>query len=472
MPKQTLGTKLETKTALKNVVILNSTLLELPVLQLEEKIQEELEENPFLEASDGIENEDIVQARKEQIEEKKEKEFKDLIKTFSNYDSEYSDEGSGDDEDSGDREFGQAYQRTLRDSLYDQISENFLNELDSEIATYIVDNLDEDGFFKVELEMVKNEFPEATERTILRVLKTIQRFEPVGIASRDTRECLIVQLRSRELYLEDTYIVLKDHYDDLVNKRYAQIMKKTGIEHEQMQEIIEEIKSLNPKPGGSKSAELWENTEPQSLSITPDFIVKEVEGKFEVILNNASIPNLSINKQFESIYLSKNPKTGAKDYVKKKIESAKWFINAVHQRRNTLKHVMESIVKIQREFFLYGPDRLKPMILKDVADDIGMDIATISRSVKDKYADTDFGIFELKYFFSERSATSRGEDVSTTVIKDRIGDMIFLEDKRKPLSDQEISDILAEEGYTAARRTVQKYREELGFPISRMRKEL
>jgi len=461
-------TKLETK--LEPAVILRSALLELPVLQLEEKIQEELEENPFLETVEGIENEDGAEERKEKEIQKKEKEFVDLVKTFSDYDSEYSDSGDGEDSEEG--EYEQGYQRTLRDSLYDQINENFLTQTDSEIATYIVDNLDEDGFFKVDLELLKIEFPDASEKTILRVLKTVQKFDPVGIASRDTRECLIVQLRSRELYLEDTYIVLKDHYEDLVNKRYSVIMKKTGIEQEQMQEIVEEVRSLNPKPGSSRTIELWENAEPQAISITPDFIIKEVEGKFEVILNNASIPNLNINKQFESIYLSKNPKAEAKDYVKKKIESAKWFINAVHQRRTTLKRVMESIVKLQREFFLYGPDKLKPMILKEVAEDINMDIATISRATKDKYVDTDFGVLELKYFFSEKSHTAEGEDVSTRIVKERIRDIITIEDKRHPLSDQLISDMLTEEGFTAARRTVQKYREEMDFPPARLRKEL
>jgi RNA polymerase sigma-54 factor len=340
------------------------------------------------------------------------------------------------------------------------------------VAEYIIDNLDEDGFFKVDLELVRSEFPESSEKMILRILKTIQKFEPVGIAARDTRECLIVQLRSRDLYLEDTYVVLRDHYEDLVNKRYVQIMKKTGIEQEQMQEIIDEVRSLNPKPGSSKTVELWESAGEDSVSITPDLIVKEIDDKFEVMLNNASVPNLFINKKFEEIYLSKNPNAGAKDYVKKKIESAKWFINAVHQRRDTLKRVMESIVKLQRPFFLFGPDKIKPMILKDVAEDIQMDIATVSRATKEKYVDTDFGVFEIKYFFSERSHTSEGEDVSTRVIKERIRDIITIEDKRKPLSDQFISDMLAEEGYTAARRTVQKYREELGFPVARLRKEL
>jgi RNA polymerase sigma-54 factor len=469
MLKQTLKPVLKNEMALKSAVILNSTLLELPMLQLEQRIKEELEENPFLEASDGIETDNGEDAQKKKEDETKEEEFRELVQTFSDYDEEYSESYA---EETDEREFQQAYTKTLRDSLHEQAQEYFFSQTEGMVAEYIIDNLDEDGFFKVDFELVRSEFPEASEKLILRILKTIQKFEPVGIAARDTRETLMVQLRSRDLYLEDTYIVLRDHYDDLVNKRYSVIMKKTGIEHEQMQEIIEEVRSLNPKPGSSKTVELWENADEGSMSITPDLIVSEVEGKFEVMLNNASVPNLFINKKFEEIYLSKNPDEGAKGYVKKKIESAKWFINAVYQRRETLKRVMESIVKIQRPFFLFGPDKIKPMILKDVAEDIGMDIATVSRATKDKYVDTDFGVFEIKYFFTERSHTSEGEDVSTRVIKERIRDIIAIEDKRKPLSDQFISDMLVEEGYTAARRTVQKYREELGIPVARLRKEL
>jgi len=469
MLKQTLNAKTELSTKLEPAVILRSALLELPVLQLEERIREELEENPFIDASDGLETaEEGSDVSNQNEEDKKESEFVELVKTFSDYDEGYS-ESYIEDED--EREFQQAEKRTLRDSLYDQAQENFFSETESEVASYIIDNLDEDGYFRVDIELVKGEFPDVEERTILRVLRTIQRFEPTGVAARNTRECLIVQLKSRELYLEDTFIVLRDHYDDLVNKRYSVIMKKTGISQEQMQEIIEEVRSLNPKPGSSKAAELWESAD-ENTGITPDFIVQEIDGKFEVILNNASVPNLSINKKFEEIYLSNNPDTVAKDYVRKKIESAKWFINAVHQRRTTMKKVMESIVKLQHDFFLYGPDRIKPMILKDVADDIQMDIATVSRTTKDKYVDTDFGVFDLKYFFSERSATADGEDVSTRIVKERIRDIITLEDKRKPLSDQIISDLLTEEGYTAARRTVQKYREQMEIPPARLRKEL
>ncbi len=469
MLKQTLNTKTELGTRLEPAVILRSALLELPVINLEERIREELEENPFIEATDGLEiAEEGSETQKQNDEEKKESEFIELVKTFSDYDEEYTEEFI---DESDEREFQQAEKRTLRDSLYDQAQENFFSETESEVASYIIDNLDEDGYFRVDMELVKNEFPDVEERTILRVLRTIQRFEPTGVAARDTRECLIVQLKSRELYLEDTFIVLRDHYDDLVNKRYSVIMKKTGISQEQMQEIIEEVRSLNPKPGSSKTAELWESAD-EYTGITPDFIVQEIDGRFEVILNNASVPNLSINKKFEEIYLSNNPDAVAKDYVRKKIESAKWFINAVHQRRATLKKVMESIVKLQHDFFLYGPEKIKPMILKDVADDIQMDIATVSRSVKDKYVDTDFGVYELKYFFSERSATADGEDVSTRIVRERIRDIITLEDKRKPLSDQIISDLLTEEGYTAARRTVQKYREQMDIPPARLRKEL
>ncbi len=470
MLKHSLKTAVRQETRLEPAVILRSALLELPVLQLEERIREELEENPFLESSDGIEDSDPSDSDESVPgeEEKNEKEFLELVQTFSDYDDGYSDPYDGDQDE---REFQRPEIRTLIDSLHEQAHEIFFGKIETEIAEYIIDNLDEDGFFKVDMVFLMSEFPEVKEKTFIRILKTIQKFEPVGIAARDIRESLIIQLKSMDLYLEDTYIVLRDHFDDLVNKRYSLIMKKTGISHDQMQEIIEEIRLLNPKPGTSKLNELWENADDET-GITPDFIVHEVGGKFEVILNNASVPNLHINKKFEEVYLSSNPDAGAKDYVKKKIEAAKWFINAVHQRRTTMKRVMESIVKLQKDFFYYGPDKIRPMILKDVADDIEMDIATVSRTTKGKYVDTEFGIFELKYFFSERSHTADGDDVSTRVIKERIRDIITLEDKRKPLSDQLISDLLTEEGYTAARRTVQKYREQMDFPPARLRKEL
>jgi RNA polymerase sigma-54 factor len=467
MLKQTLKTNMKLDTRLEPAVILRSALLELPVLQLEERIQEELEDNPFLEGGDGLETENPDEVKKES--DKGEKDFIELVRTFSDYDEDYPEQYGGDEED--EREFQQPATRSLRDSLHEQAHEVFFGQTETDIAAYIIDNLDEDGFFRVDMELVKNEFPVVSESTILRILKTIQRFEPVGIAARNPRECLIVQLLSRELYLEDTHIVLRDYYDDLVNKRYSVIMKQTGISHDQMQEVVEEIRSLNPKPGSSRINEIWESSD-ENTGITPDFIVKEVDGKLEVILNNSSVPNLYINKKFEQIYMSNNPEPGAKDYVRKKIESAKWFVNAVNQRRDTLKRVMQSIVNLQKDFFLFGPHRLQPMILKDVADDIEMDIATISRSTKDKYVDTEFGVYELKYFFSERSHTSDGDDVSTRIIKERIRNIITLEDKRKPLSDQTISDLLTEEGYTAARRTVQKYREQMNFPPARLRKEL
>ncbi|MFO7811126.1 MAG: hypothetical protein R6V47_07125 [Candidatus Delongbacteria bacterium] len=323
MLKQSLNIKTKHETRLEPAVILRSSLLELPLLQLEERIREEIEDNPLLESNDGIETAEQVDNEDQDSSDESEQDFMELVKTFSDYDDAYS-VSSGEDE----REFQQAYHRTLRDSLHEQAQEVLFGQTETEIAGYIIDNLDKDGFFTADFDLIRSEFPKTTDKTIHRILKVIQNLEPAGIGSRNTRECLIVQLKSRDLYLEDTYIVLRDHYDDLVNKRYSNIMKNTGISREQMQEVLDEIRTLNPKPGSSRVAELWEQ-EDDNMSITPDFIVREVDGRFEIILNNSTIPNLYINKKFEQIYLSKNPDAGAKDYVRKKLESAKWFINAV-----------------------------------------------------------------------------------------------------------------------------------------------
>jgi RNA polymerase sigma-54 factor len=273
--------------------------------------------------------------------------------------------------------------------------------------------------------------------------------------------------------MEDSLTVLQDYFDEFMNNKMTQIMDNTGISRDQMLEVIDEIKHLNPKPGASRVLDAWEKNSDNNAAIVPDFIVKRIDGKLQVFLNSPSIQNLYVNENDAKIMLSnvEMDKKG-KDFVRNKFEKAKWFINAIQQRRRTLKKVMYSIIKFQEGFFEDGHEKLKPLILKDVAEDIRMDIATISRSTKGKYAYTEFGIFELKYFFTEKIHTDNGEDISTTLIKTRLKEIIDQEDKLKPLSDQKLSEILAKEHKQIARRTVQKYREQLGVPSARMRKEI
>ncbi|NOR44653.1 MAG: RNA polymerase factor sigma-54 [Candidatus Delongbacteria bacterium] len=467
MLKHTLNTNLRLDTRLEPAVILRSEILALPLLQLEAKIKEELAENPFLE-SEEFETSDKI-ADDDAIDQKEDINIEEFMKEFSNYEDNFPQYAKDDDE----KNFQQPMIKTLKDSLYEQISQDGFSKIQTEIAKKIVDNLDECGFFTIELSEISSSFDKVDDEQVEIVLKKVQLLEPVGIATRNVQESLIIQLRSRKLYMEDSLIVLKDYFDDFMNNKMSQIMDSTGISRDQMLEVMEEIKHLNPKPGASRVLDSWEKSFDNNSAIVPDFIIKRIDGKLQVFLNSPSIQNLYVNENDAKIMLgnSEMDKKG-KDFVRSKFEKAKWFINAIAQRRRTLKKVMYSIIKFQNPFFEDGPDKLKPLILKDVAEDISMDIATISRSTKGKYAYTEFGIFELKYFFTDKIHTDTGDDISTTLIKTRLKEIIDAEDKLKPFSDQKLSEILTKENKHIARRTVQKYREQLSIPSARMRKEI
>ena len=471
MLKTGLSTNLKLETRIDPALILRSELVELPLLQLESRIQVELTANPFLEVDYEMEQIEEPEAKEEEKRDD-DLDWEEIVKDFSTYEDSYTQKIDKNEED---REFQTPVIGTIKDSLEEQLYGNNFNDLEKEIALEIIGNIDDDGYLSCPLFDIVKRFEDVEEEMVENVLKKVQMLDPIGIGSRDVRECLLVQLSAKKLYIEDAYIVLRDYYNDFVNKRYERIMKRTGIEREQMKEIIEEIVSLNPKPGVSKVTEDWEkndNTVRKQDLITPDFYVREVDGELKVMLNNTNIPNMSINSTYSNLIMSESTEKNTKDFVKKKLESARWFINAIYQRKITLNKVMNSIVKFQRDFFYKGPEYIRPLILKNVAEDIEMDVATISRCTKEKYVDTDFGIFELKYFFTEKLATQDGGDVSTTIVKERIREIIEGEDKKKPLSDQKISELLKEEGHTAARRTVQKYREQLRIPVARLRKEV
>lgn len=471
-----LNLKLETR--IDPALILRSELVELPLLQLEQRINLELDQNPFLEATH---EDDLEVKEKEEAPEEKEQEveeietdlnWEDVVNDFSNYEDNYP---MMYDKNEEKMEFQQPVNKTLRDSLEEQIDMGDFDDQEKEVAFEIVGNLNEDGFLNCPVAEIARKFPDMIEIEVEQILGKVQHLDPVGIAARDIRECFIIQLKNKELYLEDSYIVLRDYYNDFVNKKYLRIMKRTGIDSEQMQEIIEEITSLNPKPGASRSLSDWEKADvinDEKDAITPDFYVREEDGEIKILLNDFSVPNFKINTKYSSLILNSKTEKNTKNFVKRKLESARWFINAIYQRKMTLNKVMHSIVKFQEDFFRYGPEHVNPLILKTVAEDIEMDVATVSRCTKEKYVDTDFGVFELKYFFTEKLATADGNEVSTTVVKNRIKEMIENENKKAPLSDQKISDLLKKEGHTAARRTVQKYREQLGLPKARMRKEV
>jgi len=318
-----------------------------------------------------------------------------------------------------------------------------------------------------------------TDDDVERVLKRVQQLEPVGIGSRDLKECLLVQLYSMpgDLSGRDVAIaMLEEAYKAFTMKHFSAIMKKIGCEEDELKEAYDLIQHrLNPKPGeGDFTA--------QQNYITPDFSVGYVEGDFFITLNGRNAPELRISRQYRNMLQKiasekKNRSTNGVDdetkkFLKNKFESARWFINSIQQRRHTMTKVMHAIVELQEDFFKYGEGNLKPMILKDVAEIIDMDISTVSRVVNGKYVQTEFGVYELKYFFSEGLTTDSGEDISNKEVKAIIEGIIDIEDKTKPLSDQKIADMLEDRGFQIARRTVTKYREQLGIPVARLRKEI
>ena len=309
-----------------------------------------------------------------------------------------------------------------------------------------------------------------------RILKVIQEFEPVGVGARDLRECLLLQIDSLERTPSRVlaYTILSDYFPEFTKKHYEKIVSKLEISEEELKGAIDEIIHLNPRPGGQIDDSYTE----QAQQIIPDFLLEEKDGELQMTMPKFNIPELKVNKRYAQVLLdSANSSTRAgkeaASFVKQKLDSAKWFVEAIKQRHNTLQNTMNAIISFQKEFFLTGDEtNLKPMVLKDIAEKTDLDISTISRVVSSKYIQTQFGIFSLKYFFSEGLMNSSGEEVSTREIKKVLQESIESEDKRKPLTDEELVNVLTDKGYKVARRTVAKYREQLNLPIARLRKEL
>jgi RNA polymerase sigma-54 factor len=464
--------------------ILLSSLLQLPLLNLEQKIKSELELNPTLE--EGLElDEDVpeIENNKENIDEE---EIKLLDKERKNEDYE-DEELEKAQKDSDLEDFlndESAYEiRIPKDknieefdrpevsieSLPEYLLKQFhvlpLNDDERAVGEYLIWNIKDDGYLdaSISIEEVAEDFNVTTE-IIDSVLEMIQKLDPTGIGARDLRECLYVQLKEQENSNKIALEILKNYFEEFKNRHYDKIRALLDITREDLQEAVDEILKLNPKPGASK----FDNP---SNYIVPDFIVEKVDNEFLISLNEWNIPPLRISKTYKNILRNKSgADKDAKQYIRKKIESAKWFINSIQQRRETMLKVMKALVEKQRDFFDKGPEYIKPLIMREIADMIEMDNSTISRVANGKYVQTDYGVFELKYFFTEKIETDDGEEVSTRKIKSRIKDIIAEEDNKKPLSDEKLSIILESEGFPVARRTVAKYREQLQIPVARLRR--
>jgi RNA polymerase sigma-54 factor len=456
-------------------------LLQLPTLSLEQRIKTELEINPMLEegAEDELElqqddasTEDVEPAAEEDPAEKKDEEF--TFEDFLNDDVNYTPKSEINNNDEDREDFPIVASEPLAQKLRDQLQLGELTEKGMLVANEIIGNIDEDGYLHRSLDDIVNDinlthqmhitFQQAEE-----VLGIIQRLEPIGIGSRTLQECLIVQLEFSEC--DETVrnwgiTMLRDYYDAFTKKHFEVVAKNMGITLDDVKQVLLLISHLNPKPGEG-TISMQENY------LTPDFIVTKDDGDFIIQLNDKNVPPLRINRNYRNLISKrKNGVTAdTKQFLRQKFEAAKWFIASIHQRRDTMLRVMRTIVERQHDFFEHG-EGLKPLIYKNIAEAIQMDISTISRVVNGKYAQTDYGVFELRHFFSEGISKTSGEEVANKEVKERIREILCSEDPHKPYSDDRIAEILNERGYNIARRTVAKYRESMMLPVARLRRKI
>ena len=463
-------------------------LLQLNTMALEQRIKTELELNPILEETMNEELEEVLEQKEEEPAEKTEEVEEATEQTEDEFDVEDFMNDSDIEENrinkSPDDDKTQPVaplRVSPQEALLDQLHMLDLPEEQIILGEVIISSLDKDGYFREDLEKIVEDLKlfenvNVSMEDAEKVLKKIQTLDPVGIASRNLQECLLVQIKNSSFDPYYSYLaekILSEYYDDFVNKRYNVIQEKMNLSRETLKATLDLIQKLNPKPGEGTI----ESTE--ANQITPDFIIEKVDDNFIITLNDRSVPSVTISKTYLEMLESKKRKRKitkrekeTHKFLREKFESAKWFIASIQQRRETLMKIMRAIVEKQYDFFEYGPKALKPMIYKDIAEEIGMDISTISRVVNGKYVQSPVGIHELKYFFSEGLSTDSGNEISNKHIKELIKEIIDSEPKNMPYSDDKIAKMLKEKGIHIARRTVAKYREQMQIPVARLRKEL
>ncbi|MBP3356489.1 MAG: RNA polymerase factor sigma-54 [Rikenellaceae bacterium] len=452
-------------------------LLELPTVQLEQRIKQEIEENPVLE-------EDISPEQKEEEQPPQEISVEEYLKeddtpSYKSHINNYS-------KDDKQRPVYLSNGRSLHEYLEEQLGFRTLSAKDAALASYLIGSIDDDGYLRRDLESVADDIAfsvglETSAAELERILGMIHELEPAGVGARNLQECLLLQLDSRKVNTRSRRMarkILTSYFEEFTKKHYEKLMARLGVDEDEFREAINEIKRLSPKPGN-----LYNEGGSESMPyIIPDFILDYQDGKFDLSLNSYNVPEVKVNKRYVEMIremasggtynLSEGDKE-AIQFVKNKLDSAKWFISAIKQRYNTLMLTMNEILAYQSEYFKDGDmSKLRPMILKDIADRTGLDVSTISRVVNSKYIQTQFGILSLKTLFSEAMQTDSGAEVSSYEIKNILSECIDNEDKRKPLTDETLMDILNIKGYHIARRTVAKYREMLGIPVARLRKQI
>jgi len=462
-------------------------LLEVPAIQMEQRIKKELEENPALE--EGADEEEIhnEEQEEEQFEEKDKDQEEFTIDDYIDDDDipEYRLQAKNYSKDDDKRmEIPFSAGSSFHEYLESQLILRDLSEKQKTLGEHILGNIDEDGYLRRELSNIVDDLAfqqnvTTTEEELDEVLAIIQDLEPAGVGARTLRECLLLQIVKRDQSVPEVELshkILDQYFEEFSKRHYDKIVSRLNITEEELKSAIDEILKLSPKPG----SDFGDTYSKSAQQIIPDFILELSEDGFDLHLNSRNLPELRLSKSYNEMLQTysrgKGNKKEMKDavqFVKQKIDSAKWFIDAIKQRQNTLLLTMNAILKYQEEYFIDGDEtKLKPMILKDVAEMTGLDISTVSRVANSKYIQTHFGIFPLKFFFSEGLQTDSGEEVSTREIKRILQDCIDNEKKRRPLTDEKLTDILQEKGYQIARRTVAKYREQLNIPVARLRKEI
>lgn len=468
------GLELKQQQKLSPLQIQTIKLIELPIQELEQRVRKELEENPVLD--DQPDPEESKEDREER-EEEMDLSIDDMDDDIPSYKLHVNNKGKDDEP----RRVTFSVKESFTEMLMKQLGFRHLDAHQYKIASFIIGSLDEDGYLRRDLDSIVDDLAfraniETSYEEVEELLKIIQQFEPVGVAARDLRECLLLQLRAEHQTLEviQAEKIVEKYFTEFSNKHFKKILSGMNISQEDLKRAMERIVRLNPSPG----AQVDDSYDDQAQQIVPDFVLTYENGVLDFYMPRFNLPELRINRKYARILIESKgaPEKEQKEaavFVKSKLNSAKWFIEALKQRYNTLDSTMAAIIGYQHDYFIDGDERnLKPMVLKDIAGITGFDISTISRVVNSKYIETHFGIYPLKYFFSEGMETKDGEEVSTRELKMALQFAVDNEDKRKPYTDDELVKVMGTKGYKVARRTIAKYRDQLGIPKSRLRKEL
>ncbi|MCR4910057.1 MAG: RNA polymerase factor sigma-54 [Bacteroidales bacterium] len=470
MNKQGLALTQQQVQKLSPLQIQTIKLIELPVQDLEQRVRQELEENPVLDDTPDPESPE---------QESKEVSLDSLQ---DDYIPEYKTRVNNWGKDPRPEYNTFSVKTGFRESLLDQLGFRPLSQHEKEVASFIVGSLDDDGYLRRDLDSLVDDLAfraniESDREEVERLLAIVQTFDPAGVGARDLRECLLLQLKAASQTPETVNArrILEDCFTDFTGKHFSRILSRLGIDEDELKAAMKRISRLNPSPGGQVDDSYSDVAE----QIIPDFVLKlGDDGDVTFEMPRFNIPELRVNKKYADMLAkaeggSDREKKEAAAFVKEKLDSAKWFIEALKQRYNTLSKTMQALLDYQHDFFVSGDERdLRPMILEDIAKITGFDISTISRVVNSKYIDTPYGVYPLKYFFSEGLVNKAGEEVSTRELKKVLQETVDAEDKRKPLTDEQLVKELAAKGYIVARRTIAKYRDQLGIPLARLRKEI